>query len=75
LPIWFTETGNLTGGTQQIVPVKASCVPPVRFYRGIRPRERRKGYAKVILNNGGVFENEVVEDTGQLVQRYWITLR
>lgn len=73
---------------------------------GIRPSERRKGYAtttlslalvkcremgiarilitcdrdnigsaKVILNNGGIFENEATEDDGKIVQRYWITLR
>ena len=71
---------------------------------GIRPGERRKGYAtamiglgleecrklgitkvlmtcdkdnigsaKSIMNNGGVLENEVMEDGG-LEQRYWITL-
>ena len=71
---------------------------------GIRPGERRKGYAtamiglgleecrklgitkvlmtcdkdnigsaKSIMNNGGVLENEVMED-GVLEQRYWITL-
>ena len=71
---------------------------------GIRPGERRKGYAtamiglgleecrklgitkvlmtcdkdnigsaKSIMNNGGVLENEVIED-GVLEQRYWITL-
>ena len=72
---------------------------------GIRPSERRKGYAtamiglaleeckklgihrvlmtcdkdnigsaKSILNNGGVLENEVVNEDGVLEQRYWITL-
>lgn len=71
---------------------------------GIRPGERRKGYAtamiglgleecrklgitkvlmtcdkdnigsaRSIMNNGGVLENEVLED-GVLEQRYWITL-
>ena len=71
---------------------------------GIRPSERRKGFAtamiglgleecrklgitkvlmtcdkdnigsaKSIMNNGGVLENEVMED-GVLEQRYWITL-
>ena len=71
---------------------------------GIRPSERRKGYAtamiglgleecrklgitkvlmtcdkdnigsaRSIMNNGGVLENEVMED-GVLEQRYWITL-
>ena len=71
---------------------------------GIRPSERRKGYAtamiglaleecrklgiskvlmtcdkdniasaKSIIKNGGVLENEVVED-GVIEQRYWITL-
>lgn len=71
---------------------------------GIRPSERRKGYAtamirlaleecrklgidrvlmccdkdnigsaKSIINNGGVLENEVMED-GHLEQRYWIEL-
>lgn len=72
---------------------------------GIRPSERRKGYAsimlslaigkcieydlkrvlitcdkdnvpsaKVIKNNGGVFENEVINHKGAKVQRYWIDL-
>lgn len=71
---------------------------------GVRPSERRKGYAtamialalaecrrfgidrvlmccekgnigsvKSILRNGGVLENEVEED-GEIVQRYWISL-
>jgi predicted acetyltransferase len=71
---------------------------------GVRPSERRKGYAtnmiklgleecrklgiekvlitcdksnigsaKSIINNGGVLENEVIED-GVVEQRYWITL-
>jgi len=31
------------------------------------------GSARTIQNNGGVLENEVVED-GQIVQRYWISL-
>lgn len=72
---------------------------------GIRPSERRKGYAtamiglaleecrklgirkvlmtcdsdnvgsaKSILNNGGVLENEVINEEGKPEQRYWITL-
>jgi len=71
---------------------------------GVRPSERRKGYAtnmiklgleecrklgiervlitcdksnigsaKSIINNGGVLENEVIED-GVVEQRYWISL-
>lgn len=32
------------------------------------------GSAKSILNNGGVLENEVVNEDGVLEQRYWITL-
>lgn len=71
---------------------------------GIRPSERKKGYAalmlsmalpiakelginkalitcdknnagsaKTIINNGGVLENEVIED-GEITQRYWIEL-
>ena len=70
---------------------------------GIRPSERRKGYAteiirlalleckklgikrvliccnkdnigskKSIINNGGVLENEVLDDDGIVMQRYWI---
>src|SRR5690606_28706890 len=31
--------------------------------------------AKTILANGGILENEVVEDDGNVVQRYWITMR
>ncbi len=72
---------------------------------GIRPSERRKGYAtkmiglaleeckklgiekaliccdksnigsaKSIINNGGVLENEITDEDGELVQRYWITI-
>jgi len=72
---------------------------------GIRPSERRKGYAtalvglaleecrklgigrvlmtcdkdnigsaKSIVKNGGVLENEIVDENGTTVQRYWITL-
>ena len=72
---------------------------------GIRPSERRKGYAtemirlaliecrklgiekvlmtcdkdnigsrKSIINNGGVLENEFLNEDGQTEQRYWITL-
>jgi predicted acetyltransferase len=70
---------------------------------GIRPSERRKGYAKTMLEmalklcrnmgmdrvlvtcnrdnaasaktiiaNDGIFENELVEDNGNIVKRYWI---
>lgn len=73
---------------------------------GIRPSQRRKGYATkmlnmaldkcremglekvlvtcnkdnigssgTIINNNGVLENEVIEDSGNTVQRYWIQLR
>ena len=73
---------------------------------GIRPSERRKGYAtkmiglaldecrklglkrvlmvcekdnvasaKSIVHNGGVLENEVVDENGVVSQRYWIELR
>jgi predicted acetyltransferase len=72
---------------------------------GIRPSERKKGYAtkmvalslpivkklgirkvlitcdkkniasaKTIINNGGVLENEVIDD-GELTQRYWIYIK
>ncbi len=72
---------------------------------GIRPSERRKGYAtkmialaleeckklgikkvlmccdknnigsyKSIINNGGVLENEITDEDGCIVQRYWIEL-
>jgi len=72
---------------------------------GIRPSERRKGYAtkilalalekarelgitdalvccdkenigseRTILKNGGVFESEFVEEDGNVVKRFWITL-
>lgn len=73
---------------------------------GIRPSERRKGYAtemirlalieckklgiekvlmtcdkdnigsqKSIINNGGILENEVVDEDGEIVQRYWIDIK
>ncbi len=72
---------------------------------GVRPGERRKGYAsemlkqalrmcgelgiqralitcdkenvasaRTILKNGGVLENEVTEEDGTLLQRYWIDI-
>jgi len=72
---------------------------------GIRPAERRRGYAakmlalalplakrcgieklllvcdkdnlasaKTIQKNGGVLENELTEDDGNVIQRYWIDL-
>ena len=72
---------------------------------GIRPSERRKGYAtemirlaliecknlgidrvlivcdkdnigsrKSIIKNGGVLENEIVDEEGNIEQRYWIDL-
>ena len=72
---------------------------------GIRPSERRKGYAtkmiglaleeckklgidkaliccdkdnigsaRSIINNGGVLENEIVDEDGEVVQRFWISL-
>ena len=72
---------------------------------GIRPSERRKGYAtkiislalieckklgidkvlmvcdksniasaKSIINNGGILENEFVDEDGEINQRYWIQL-
>ena len=30
--------------------------------------------AKTIIKNGGILENEFVEESGDVVQRYWITL-
>jgi predicted acetyltransferase len=72
---------------------------------GVRPTERRKGYAtkilalaldkcgdmglskvlitcsksnvgsyKAILHNGGLLENEILEESGRTTQRYWISL-
>lgn len=32
------------------------------------------GSAKTILKNGGMLENEIVEDDGNIVERYWIDL-
>jgi predicted acetyltransferase len=73
---------------------------------GVRPSERRKGYAtemirlalieckklgidralivcdkdnigsaKSIIRNGGVLENEIVGDDGQIEQRYWVDIK
>lgn|GEM_PF-116313 len=73
---------------------------------GIRPSERRRGYAtemlrlalkeciklgidrvllicdkanigsaKAIIRNGGVLENEIVNESGAIMQRYWIDLK
>jgi predicted acetyltransferase len=33
------------------------------------------GSAKTIIANNGVLENELVEDNGNIVQRYWITMK
>ena len=72
---------------------------------GVRPSERKKGYAtemikkalpickelgidrvlmvcykdnigskKSIINNGGILENEILEEDGKIDQRYWINL-
>ncbi|WP_243108064.1 GNAT family N-acetyltransferase [Clostridium sp. JN-9] len=72
---------------------------------GIRPTERRKGYAtamlklalekckdmgmkqvlitcdknniasaKTIISNNGILENELIEEDGNIIQRYWIEL-
>ena len=32
------------------------------------------GSKKAIIKNGGVLENEVVEDDGNVVERYWVTI-
>ena len=32
------------------------------------------GSAKAIINNNGILENEIVEENGNVVQRYWIDL-
>jgi predicted acetyltransferase len=32
------------------------------------------GSAKSIMNNGVVLENEVTDEDGEILQRYWITL-
>jgi len=32
------------------------------------------GSAKTIANNAGVLENEITEDSGNVLQRYWITI-
>lgn len=72
---------------------------------GVRPTERKKGYAtkmlslsldkcrenglqkvlitcdrdnigsaQTIINNGGILENEVTEDNGNVIKRFWIEL-
>lgn len=33
------------------------------------------GSRKTIINNGGVLENEVIDEKGNLVQRYWVDIR
>ncbi len=35
--------------------------------------KNNKGSAKTIINNGGILENEVMEDT-EITQRYWISI-
>ena len=37
-------------------------------------RKDNIGSAKSIINNGGVLENEVLDEDGVLTQRYWIDL-
>jgi len=36
--------------------------------------KRNIASARTILRNGGVLENEVLEESGQITQRYWIDL-
>lgn len=33
------------------------------------------GSSHIIMNNGGKLENEIIENNGNIVQRYWIDLR
>ena len=33
------------------------------------------GSRKSIMNNGGVLENEVIDEDGLLLQRFWIDLK
>lgn len=33
------------------------------------------GSAKTISANNGILENELVEDNGNIAQRYWITMK
>ena len=101
-----TDTGKLLGA----VNIRHSRSPSLlisggHIGAGIRPTERRKGYAtemirlalieckklkidrvlmtcdkdnvgsaRAILRNGGVLENEFVNEDGVLEQRYWIQL-
>ena len=30
--------------------------------------------AKTIINNGGILENEIIDEDGDINQRYWIEL-
>lgn len=32
------------------------------------------GSAKAIISNGGVLENEVMDEKGKMIQRYWIKI-
>nr|WIF88738.1 hypothetical protein QOL21_01535 [Acholeplasma laidlawii] len=32
------------------------------------------GSAKAIISNGGVLENEVMDENGKMIQRYWIKI-
>ena len=33
------------------------------------------GSARSIINNGGILESEFINSDGEIVQRYWITIR
>ena len=37
--------------------------------------KKNTGSAKTIINNGGILENEITEENGNIVQRYWIELK
>lgn len=37
--------------------------------------KRNVASAKTIIKNGGVLENEIIEEDGNIVQRYWIELK
>ena len=105
---YFAITGKKIVGTIQIRHTLNDMLLETGGHigYGVRPSERRKGYAtqmlalalgkcrglgieralvtcntdnvgsaRTIQKNGGVLENEVYEDNGKPVQRYWIDIK
>jgi len=59
-------------GTQALKLALERCKELCKDRVLITCNKTNQASAKMIINNGGVFENEVVEEDGTILQRYWI---